>query len=389
LQTSQYTRKLAALLSADVVGYSRLMEDDDLSTVKTIKEYRTVIQRLVERYRGCVVDSPGDNILAQFASALDAVRCAIDIQEELKKRNQALPDPRKMAFRIGINVGEIIEEGGRIYGDGVNIAARIESLSEGGGICISSSAYEYVKTKLSILNEYIGEHSVKNIAEPIGVYRLFSDRVAQEKRSSGADKNEAPPKKLLKNSVAALVALVFAISAGIFIWNSMDTDMKAGGNDDSGPLFQMSFEDESFQALGWESNADDDDVISLSAVARNASDGSRSLRVTLPVIDFPGIHTCNLPRNWSGYRQLSADVFLDQSATGKERFAVRIDDVNSNSYYNRYNASFGIISGRNSIHIPIEKIATVIDISQITCLHLFLDTPAAPCILYFDNIRVE
>jgi adenylate cyclase len=139
-----FKRKLAAILSADVEGYSRLMDDDEEATVRTITSYRIAIADLVQQFRGRVVDTPGDNILTEFNSVVDAVNCAVEIQRELAERNAELPDKRKMQFRIGVNLGDVIDEEDRIYGDGVNIAARIESLSDSGGICISNSAYVMV-----------------------------------------------------------------------------------------------------------------------------------------------------------------------------------------------------------------------------------------------------
>src|SRR2546425_11574985 len=127
-------RKLSAILSADVQGYSRLMGDDEVATIRTLTAYREVITILIQQHRGRLVDSPGDNLLAEFASAVDALRCTVEIQRKLKVRNAELPDHRKMEFRIGINVGDVVVEGERIYGDGVNIAARLESLAEPGGI---------------------------------------------------------------------------------------------------------------------------------------------------------------------------------------------------------------------------------------------------------------
>jgi len=125
-------RKLAAILSADVKGYSRLMGEDEIATIRTLTAYRAVMATLIQRHRGRVVDSPGDNLLAEFASVLDAVQCAVEIQQELKLKNADLPAPRKMEFRIGINLGDVIVEGERIYGEGVNIAARLEGLAEAG-----------------------------------------------------------------------------------------------------------------------------------------------------------------------------------------------------------------------------------------------------------------
>ncbi|MGD9262249.1 MAG: tetratricopeptide repeat protein, partial [Desulfobacterales bacterium] len=168
-----FERKLTAILSADVEGYSRLMDDDEEATVRTLTSYRTTISNFVEQYGGRVVDSPGDNILAEFKSVVDAVNCAVEIQRDLAERNAELSDERKMQFRIGVNLGDVIDEEERIYGDGVNIAARIESLSEAGGICISHSAYDQIKNKLKFGYEYLGEHEVKNIREPVKAYRVL------------------------------------------------------------------------------------------------------------------------------------------------------------------------------------------------------------------------
>src|SRR5436309_10769635 len=142
-------RKLTAILSADVKGYSRLMGEDEEATIRTLTAYREVMTTLIQQQHGRVVDSPGDNLLAEFASVVDAVRCAVAIQGELKVGNAELPDQRKMEFRIGINLGDVVVEGERLYGDGVNIAARLESLSEPGGICISGTAYDQIETKLA------------------------------------------------------------------------------------------------------------------------------------------------------------------------------------------------------------------------------------------------
>src|SRR5581483_7469600 len=160
-------RKLAAIFSTDVAGYSRLMGDDEEASIRTLTAYRDVISSLIQQYRGRVVDSPGDNLLAEFASVVDAVRCAVEIQHELKVKNAELPDHRQMRFRIGINLGDVIVEGERLYGDGVNIAARLESLAIPGGICISGTVYDQVENKLALNYEYQGEQTVKNITKPV------------------------------------------------------------------------------------------------------------------------------------------------------------------------------------------------------------------------------
>lgn len=172
MDSEHFKRKLTAILSADVEGYSRLMGLDEAATVRTLTAYRDTIGDIIEQHRGRVVDSPGDNLLAEFASVVDAVQCAVEIQQKLKARNAELPDHRRMAFRIGINLGDVIVEQERIYGDGVNIAARIEGLSTGGDICISGTVYEHVKNKLALGFEFMGEYQVKNITEPVRVYQV-------------------------------------------------------------------------------------------------------------------------------------------------------------------------------------------------------------------------
>jgi len=174
MNTEGLKRKLTAILSADVEGYSRLMSQDEVGTIRTLTAYREVMATLIQQYKGRVVDAPGDNLLAEFASVVDAVNCAVEIQRDLGERNAELPLARKMQFRIGVNLGDVVEEEGRIYGDGVNIAARIESLAKAGGISISGTVYDQVKNKLGLEYEYLGEKSVKNIPEPVRVYRVLS-----------------------------------------------------------------------------------------------------------------------------------------------------------------------------------------------------------------------
>ena len=147
-------RKLSGIFSADAVGYSRLMEEDEVSTIRTLKDSKELIANLIQQYRGRVVDAPGDNLLAEFGSVVDATDCAVKIQQQLKARNADLPDNRRMEFRIGVNLGDVVAEADRIYGDGVNIAARIEGLAKPGGICVSRTAYDQVKNKLKLGYEY-------------------------------------------------------------------------------------------------------------------------------------------------------------------------------------------------------------------------------------------
>ncbi len=166
-------RKLAAILSADVKGYGRLMNEDEASTIHTLTAYKETMSVHIKQRRGRVVDAPGDNLLAEFASVVDAVQCAVEIQRDLAERNEELPKDRKMVFRIGVNLGDVVEQKDRIYGDGVNIAARLENICDGGGVCISGTAFEHVENKLDLEYENLGEHHIKNISRPIRVYRVL------------------------------------------------------------------------------------------------------------------------------------------------------------------------------------------------------------------------
>jgi adenylate cyclase len=167
------TRKLRAIFSADVKGYSILMADDEVATIQTLKKYRDIMSACIEQHEGRVVDAVGDNLLAEFDSAVDAVQCAVEVQKELKVKNQELPEDKKLEFRIGINIGDVIQDGGRLFGDGVNVAARIEGLADAGGICVSRSTYDQIKNKLKLSYDYLGEHEVKNIKEPVQVYKVL------------------------------------------------------------------------------------------------------------------------------------------------------------------------------------------------------------------------
>ena len=213
MTTKDVKRKLTAILSADVQGYSRLMGDDEGATVQTITAYRKVMTDFIQEHHGRVVDAKGDNVLAEFPSVVDAIQCAVEIQKELKVKNADLPEHRRMEFRIGINLGDVIEEEETIYGDGVNIAARLESLAEGGGICISGTAFDQIGKKVPLGYKYLGEQTVKNIDKPIRVYKALVEpeaigKVIGEKR------------RLRKWHWAAFVGLAVLIVAGaLATWN--------------------------------------------------------------------------------------------------------------------------------------------------------------------------
>jgi TolB-like protein/class 3 adenylate cyclase len=208
-------RKLSGILSADAMGYSRLMQEDEASTIRILEESKALMTNHIQQYRGRVVDAPGDNLLAEFGSVVDATDCAVEIQKDLKTLNADLPDNRRMPFRIGINLGDVVVEDDRIYGDGVNIAARIEGLADPGGVSISRTAYDHVKNKLELGYEYMGEHSVKNILEPIRVYRVLMEpeavgKVIGEKRFLG---------KISRRTAIAAIIILMIIAGGLSGWN--------------------------------------------------------------------------------------------------------------------------------------------------------------------------
>jgi class 3 adenylate cyclase/tetratricopeptide (TPR) repeat protein len=210
MTAQEVKRKLTAILSADVKGYSRLMGQDEERTVRTLNAYRGIMRSLIQQHRGRVVDTPGDNLLAEFASVVDAVQCAVEIQQVLRAKNAVLPENRRMEFRIGINLGDVIEEGDSIYGNGVNIASRLEGLAEAGGICISGSAYEQIEDKLPLRYDYLGEHQVKNIAKPVRVYR------AQIEPEAATEKKVKP--RQWQRVAVSLVVSVVVVTAVIMIW---------------------------------------------------------------------------------------------------------------------------------------------------------------------------
>src|SRR5712692_8762819 len=171
-------RKLTAILCADVFGYSRLMGEDEEATHRTLTSHRKIIDSLIEHYHGRFVNSAGDSVLAEFASVVNAVQCAVEIQVTLKAENASLPSNRRMEFRIGVNLGDVMVDGEQIYGDGVNVAARLESLAEPGGIRISAKVHEEIRSKLALAYDDLGEQAVKNIPEPVRVFQVMSKRGA-------------------------------------------------------------------------------------------------------------------------------------------------------------------------------------------------------------------
>src|SRR6185369_8857244 len=181
------------------------MGEDELATVRTLSEYRAAITAIVVARNGRIVDSPGDNILAEFGSAVDAVEAALAVQAELAARNDTLAENRRMNFRIGVNLGDLVVEGDKIYGDGVNIAARVEALAHAGGICVSAKVHEEVRRKLNLPFEDLGEHSLKNISAPVRVFRI---------PANGAAPVRAKPAALAPQLKPSIIVLPFTNMSG-------------------------------------------------------------------------------------------------------------------------------------------------------------------------------
>src|SRR5271154_6517907 len=170
--TPDLERKLATILSADVAGYSRLMAEDEEHTLRTFRGHKEVFEKLVELHRGRIFNTAGDAILAEFGSAVEAVRCATDIQAALRTRNDQLPPSRQVRFRMGINLGDVMLHGQDLLGDGVNVAARLQTAAEPGGICISGSVHDQISNKLSLSFQSLGEMNFKNIQQPIRTFSI-------------------------------------------------------------------------------------------------------------------------------------------------------------------------------------------------------------------------
>jgi adenylate cyclase len=209
-------RKLAAILSADVAGYSRLMGEDETATLGTLNTSRAVFRQLIAQHQGRVVDTAGDSVLAIFDSVVEAARCAAEVQRALGAKNEALPATRRMEFRIGVNLGDVIEQAdGSIYGDGVNIAARLQALADPGDICISGTAYDQVKNKIALAFDYLGEKSVKNITDPVRAYRV---RSLAGKASRPARPAASAIASVSRKARLALVAALVATAGGMAMW---------------------------------------------------------------------------------------------------------------------------------------------------------------------------
>jgi len=391
MKTGEYTRKLAAILSADVKGYSRLMEDDEIATIATLKRCRSIIGDTVVRFHGRVVDSPGDNILAEFASVLDAVRCALEMQDRLGEENRSLDPHRRMLFRVGINIGDIIQEGERIYGEGVNIAARLEGLAEAGGICVSGTVHEHIRNKLSFRDEFIGKHTVKNISDPIGVYRIVP---ADGPEDSGRDHDAASDKhRHAWRSPLVVLALLLIAASCLVLVNRLRNGSGETSRSPSDPTPHAepvlhSFENPEKDAGLWISAYEGNDI-RLTIVQQNPRFGEHALRVDLPVMDYPGITCGRLPANWHPFQDFSLSLYVEALPEKGLILGVRIDDERTDSYYTRFNFEQPLRRGWNRVEIPVKLIGDAIDISMVKAVFLFLNEPPAPAVLWLDGISLE
>src|SRR5271165_5940684 len=171
-------RRLSAILAADIAGYSALMGADEARTVRDLKGHQAVVLPMVGEFAGRVIDTAGDGILAEFPSVVNAVKCALAIQSKMAERNAAIEPERRLQFRVGINIGDVVYDETRIYGDGINVAARLEGIAEAGGICISSKVYDEINGRIDLACEDIGEQQLKNIARPVRAYQVRLDGIA-------------------------------------------------------------------------------------------------------------------------------------------------------------------------------------------------------------------
>jgi len=229
LASERVERRLTAILAADVAGYSRLMEADEEETLAQLKAHRReLIDPKIGEHRGRIVKTTGDGLLAEFASVVDAVRCAVEIQDEMAKRNADVPPDRRIEFRVGINVGDIILDESDIFGDGVNVAARLEALAEPGGICVSRMARDQVRDRLALSFEDMGEQQVKNIARPVRAYRVVSDAEVRPAVTAGPGKRKRVRRRALAASIAALVLLAIGAAASWRLYRPHPAPTAAG-----------------------------------------------------------------------------------------------------------------------------------------------------------------
>jgi adenylate cyclase len=224
MEAPSVERRLVAILAADVEGYSRLMHGDEEATMATLSARRAVVDDLIEQHRGRIANTAGDSVLAEFISVLDAIHCAVEIQGALQRANEGEPEERQMRFRIGVNVGDVMAKEGDIFGDGVNVTARLEGLVRGGEICVSRGVRDHLRHRGGFLFEDLGEQLVKNIAHPIRAFRLRIGEGSSEQQAPDSDDDPEPselpaaaaamPELSADNEVALELALWESVKDG-------------------------------------------------------------------------------------------------------------------------------------------------------------------------------
>jgi adenylate cyclase len=217
-EESLINRRLAAILAADIAGYSRLMHADEPATVRDLKAHQSAILPLIGRHGGRIIDTAGDGILAEFPSVIGATECAVELQTVMAERNKRVPERRRMLFRIGINLGDVIHDESRIYGDGINIAARLEALAEPGGVLVSSTVYDHVRGKLPFTFEDTGEQQLKNIEQPVRTYRVMIPGAAFTSGAAPLSRTATPDRR--RRIVLGLAALLILLATGGIWWVS-------------------------------------------------------------------------------------------------------------------------------------------------------------------------
>ena len=214
-------RRLAAILAADVEGYSRLMHGDEEATIATLSARRAVVDQLIGQYRGRIANTAGDSVLAEFASVLDAVRCSVEIQETLARANEPEPEAQRMCFRIGINIGDVMVKDGDIFGDGVNVAARLQELVRGGEICVSRGVRDHLRHRGRMIFEDLGEQLVKNIAHPIRAFRLSVGEDASGQQVAKIEEAAEPPEMLSNAAMISELSPDTEASLELAFWESV------------------------------------------------------------------------------------------------------------------------------------------------------------------------
>jgi len=219
-------RKLAVILAADVAEYSRLMGVDEVGTLRTLQAYRAILDRLIAAHHGRIFNTAGDSVMADFASPVDAVECAVAVQDAITRQNADRPASDQMRFRIGVHLGDVIVDGTNLFGDGVNIAARLEALAEPGGICLSGAVRDQIGTKLPVVFAPLGEQRVKNIAEPVRAFRIVGSSTGRAPRSVRRARRPAVHTRLLGSAVAAVV-IVACVGGAWWLWSSRQLEVIA------------------------------------------------------------------------------------------------------------------------------------------------------------------